>query len=125
MAKSYIEQKMEMMHRLLWTNILRQWVEMALWTIPYIGPFLKLPVIDDIVMWAIETYLEKPLFLILTRWGVFTTVDWQETKIYNEYEKQAEKLVKAQENPTWDPKDRGEFRNAARALIRFNIRIGS
>jgi hypothetical protein len=122
MGTSYVEKKTDLMHQLLWSNFLKIWVETALWTIPVVGPFLKIPFVDAIIMALIENYLEKPLFKIMVRWGVFTSIDWQEDGIYRAYEKQAETLLPLQEKSEWDPADREKFRNAARALIHFNLR---
>ncbi len=124
MAKSYVEKVTDTMHQLLWNNILREFVYISIPTIPVVGQVFLIPVVGkvflDIVMKLIETYLEYPLFLILSRRGVFTSIDWKEDKIYNAYEVEAKKVVLAQDKDAWDPKERKEFRDAARALIRYS-----
>lgn len=122
MAKSYVDQKLDLMHQLLWSNFLKEYVETTLWTIPWAGPLLKIPFVDAVLMAVLENYLEKPLLKIVTRFGIFTSIDWQSAETYDAYEKQAEKLLAAQAAGEWDPTDRKAFRDAARSLIRFNIR---
>lgn len=118
MSKSYIEQKTDLMTRLLWENILQELFESWLVTLPFLG----WPVIRNVVVWFVENYLVEKLFKIATRWGVFTSIDWQNEKVHKEYSKQADKLIAAQNVGEWDPDDRKKFKEAARNLIRFNLR---
>lgn len=129
MAKSYVEKVTDMMHQLVWNNVLREWVYYSLPLIPVVGKVFLFPVFGkfllDIVMKLIETYLEYPLFLILSRWGVFTSIDWKEDKIYNAYEKEAKKLLPLQDKEEWNKADEKAFTDAARALIRLNLKPSS
>ncbi len=131
MPDSYIDQKTDMMHQLLWNNILRQFAATALplafaW-IPIVGPIiaamLATPFFNAIAMFFISKYIEVPLFYLLVRWGVFTSVDWKEDAIYNAYEAQAERLLPLHGKPEkdWTPQDEKDFADAADALIRFHI----
>ncbi len=127
MAKSYVEKVQNTMHELLWNNMLREFVYVSIPTIPVVGQIFLFPVFGkillDILMKLIETYIELPLFLILARWGVFTSIDWQEDKIYKAYEAEAIKLVPLQDKDVWDPEDEKRFTDAARNLIKLNLKL--
>lgn len=118
MAKSYIEKLSETMHRILWENILEEWLTKLMITVPVLG----WPVIKDIVLYLVDTYIVEPLFIALTRWGVFTQIDWKNNEIYAAYRQEAVKLIGAQDQAEWPELDRKAFKDAARKLVRFNIR---
>jgi len=113
-----------MMHQLLWTNLLESGVRAGLTAIPWLGQILTaFPPLMSIILYFISKYIEYPVFLMLTRFGVFTSIDWHEEAIYREYEKQAIKLIPLQEKETWDEADEKAFTDAARSLIRFNLKL--
>jgi hypothetical protein len=119
---SAVENLADTMHQLLWKGMIRNWVEVTMWTIPYVGPFLKIPIIDTIVMTLIEVYLEKPLFVLAARFGLFTSINWGNMAIYRAYEVEAKKLVPLQQKDKWEESDRKVFRDTARDLIRIRLR---
>ncbi len=131
MPDSYIDQKTQLMHQLLWNTILRQYVAIELVAlplgIPVVGPFISMclanPIIQGLVLDLISHYIEIPLFTLLCRWGVFTSVDWKEDSIYNAYEEQANKLLPLQGKPAkdWTPEEDKAFSDAAANLIRLHI----
>lgn len=119
---SAVENLADTMHQLLWKGMLRTWVETSLWLIPVVGPILKVPFFDAIVMAIIENYLEKPLFLLAARLGLFTSINWGEMSIYRAYETEAKKLLPLQGKTEWDPEERKVYRDTARDLIRIRLR---
>lgn len=122
MAKSYVDKVTDTMHQLLWDNILEELVKVSLPALPGVGPFFANPIVNSIVRWAIDEFLFEPLLKLLTRWGVFTSINWQNAEIYAAYEKEAIKLVGLQDKDVWSPEDEKAFTDAARKLIVFNIR---
>ena len=126
MATSYVDKVTERMHELLWQNILEEWLTVQL---PILLPWLAWPIIGPIanklIRDAIDNYLAEPLFTLLSRFGVFTSIDWKEDSIYDAYEVEAKKLVIAQDGDTWSEKDEKDFTDAARKLIRFNLKFSS
>ena len=114
------------MHELLWDNILEEWLTVQL---PLLLPFLAWPLVGPlasrVIRDAIDNYLAAPLFTILSRFGVFTSIDWKEDAIYEAYEKEATALVLAQDGDTWSEEDETNFTNAARKLIKFNLKFAS
>ena len=110
------------MHRLLWVNILSEGVRAALLTIPFAQWFFKLKPVQDLILYLIDEYIVEPVFLLLVRFGVFTSIDWQNEATYRAYEKEAEKLIPLQDKEEWNEADRKKFRDSARSLIRFNLR---
>lgn len=106
------------MHRLLWTNLLKEWASGLIKTVPVLG----WPVINNIFLYLVDTYLVEPLFIALSRFGVFTSIDWQNDEIYNSYKSEAVKLIGTQDKDVWPEIDRKAFRDASRNLIKFHIR---
>ena len=102
------------MSRLLWDNILRGYLASMTKAVPILG----WPVINNVFLYLIENYLIDPLFNELSRYGVFTSIDWKNTEQYAAYRQEAVKLIGAQ-NGEWP--DREKFKNAARNLIRFDV----
>lgn len=132
MTKSYVDQRTDIMHQLLWDNILREFVRVEMvalpLVIPGVGPLLSgilsTPPIQEIVLFLISRYLEVPLFRLLVRWGVFTSVDWKEDAIYNAYEATATRLLPelgGKPDKDWTPEDEKAFEDAAADLIRLHI----
>lgn len=123
MPDSYIDQKTDMMHHLLWNNILKQIVIVELAAVPYLGPFLSWGPVRETILFVVSNYVEIPLFRALVRWGVFTSVDWQEDRIYSAYEIEAEKLLPLHGKPEqeWTKEEEKEFADAAENLIHFHI----
>lgn len=113
---SHVEAISESMKRLLWNSILQELLTVWLRTIPFFG----WPVVKDVVIWFVETQLAEPLFIILSRWGVFTSIDWQNSAIYAEYEKEAKLLITHPDE--WTKEDRRRFKDAARRLIRLTLK---
>lgn len=103
------------MHRLLWDNILQELM------VAVLGSALQIPLVADIATLLIDRFIAEPLFEILTRWGVFISIDWKNEEIYSAYEKQAESIIDLQDKEEWNNEDRKRFKDAARALIQFNI----
>lgn len=122
---SYVEKVANTMKELLWDNILEELVRVSLPALPVVGPFFAIKIVSDLILWALQEYLAEPLFKIMSRFGVFTSIDWQGTAVYNAYEAEAKKLIPLQDKEVWDKKDREVWRNAARKLIRFNLRSGA
>lgn len=114
---SQVERVTDIMHRLLWNNILEVWVSGILRPVPVVG----LPVIRSIVMWLIDKFVVVPLFEILVRYGVFTSIDWGTEEVYNAYEAEAKKIVGMQDAEEWPENERKAFRDAARKLIHFEL----
>jgi hypothetical protein len=129
--KSYVDQKTDLMNQLLWTNFLRQWVSVEvtalLVTIPWAGPFLasvwSLKPVQDLILWLLDKEIVWKLFYIMVRWGVFTSIDWQEDAIYSAYEARATELLKVIADPRgiWTPEQDKAFSDAAFDLIEFHI----
>src|SRR5574343_961145 len=122
MTLSYVEKVAKTMHQLLWQNMLRELVTVSLAQTPVLGVFFSLPPVQFLIMIFIEKYFEKPMFTILSRFGVFTSIDWKNEEQYNEYELQAKKLVPLQDKEEWNEADRKLFKDAARSLIRFHLK---
>lgn len=131
MPDSYIDQKTAIMHQLLWTNFLRQYVAVAipaaLSAIPVAGTFLaalfSTSVVQTIVLTVLGNWL-YPLFRIMVRFGVFTSIDWQEDSFYAEYEKEATRLLPqlgGKLEKDWTPADEKSFADAADNLIRLHV----
>jgi len=120
--KSHIEKKSEMMHSLLWDNILEDFFFVSLASIPIVGKILAFPGVRPLVEHLVEKYITERLFEILTRWAVFTSIDWGNSQVYNAYENEAEKLIDLQDKDEWSKEDEKRFKDAARKLIRFNLR---
>ncbi len=122
-GQSYIEKQTDMMHQLLWKNLLEDGVRAAILGIPFVGPFLTaFPPFMNILLFFISKYVEVPLFLALTRFGVFTSIDWQDQNVYNAYAAEAAKLIPLQDKDTWTSAEEKAFTDAARNLIRFHVR---
>lgn len=132
MPESYIDQKTDMMHQLLWNNILREFVGVALpmlfLPIPWVGPFiagaLSTPIFRTIALTLISHYIEVPLFRLLVKWGVFTSVDWKEDGIYNAYEKEAIRLLPqlgGKPEKDWTADDEKKFADSSANLIEFHV----
>ena len=129
---SYIDQKTDLVNQLLWTNLLRQWVVIEvpifLATIPVVGPFLAMAIgrgpILDFILWLLDKDIIWKFFDILVRWGVFTSIDWQEDAIYNSYATQADALLKviADPNGVFTPAQDKAFSDAADSLIEFHFK---
>lgn len=107
---------------LLWNNILEEFFFVSLASIPIIGKILNFPGVKGIVSYLVEKYVAERLLNILVRWGVFTSIDWGNAAIYRAYEVEAEKLVSLQDKEVWDQEDERKFKDAARKLIRLNLR---
>ncbi len=119
---SYVEKVADTMKLLLWDNILEELVSVTLPTLPLVGPFFAVPIVNKITLYLVQEFIAEPLFLIMSRFGVFTSIDWREDAIYKAYEVQAERLVPLQDKDVWDEKDRKEWRDAARELIVYNLK---
>jgi len=117
-SKSYVGKIAETMHRLLWENIIEEWLSKLMIQVPVLG----WPVIRDVVLFLVDRWLVEPMFLIASRWGVFTSIDWKNNEIYDSYRQEAVKLIGAQDQDVWPEPDRKAFKDAARKLVRFNIR---
>lgn len=110
------------MHSLLWDNILEDFFFVSLASIPIVGKILAFPGVRPLVEHLVEKYITERLFEILTRWAVFTSIDWGNSQVYNAYENEAEKLIDLQDKDEWSKEDEKRFKDAARKLIRFNLR---
>ncbi len=118
MSQSYVEKVSDTMHRLLWDNLIEEWIAGLIKTIPVLG----WPVISNVFLYLVESYLVEPLFTALSRFGVFTSIDWQNDAIYTAYKAEAIKLVGAQDKDEWPEVDRKAFKDAARNLVRFHFK---
>ncbi len=118
MSESYVERISSTMHRLLYINIIEPQLKLFLVGVPILG----WPVIRDIILYAINTYLIEELFLSLTRFGVFTSIDWENDKQYEAYKSQAIRIIGMQDRMEWPKNDREEFKKSARALINFHVK---
>lgn len=118
MNQSRVDKVADTMHRLLWENVLRDWVAKLLVTVPVLG----WPVFNQVFLFLVDNYLVEPLFKELSRWGVFTSIDWKTDEQYQAYKEQALALVAAQGQDDWPGRE--EFKNAARNLIRFHLSAG-
>jgi len=131
MPKSVVDQKTDLMNQLLWTNLLRTWtsveVTALLMAIPWAGPvlaaFWKLGPVQDLVLWLLDKEVVWKLFYVLCRWGIFTTIDWQEDSVYAAYEAKALDLLKTISDPrgVFTPQQDKDFSDAAYALIEFHF----
>lgn len=131
-GQSYIDQKTDLMNQLLWTNLLRQWVmiefPIALAAIPYVGPFLAMAIgrgpILDFVVWLLDKEIVWKFFYLLCRYGVFTSINWQEDVVYASYEKKAAELIGVINDPRgkWTPAQDKAFSDAAFNLIELHFR---
>lgn len=108
----------DVMRKLLWKNVVEAWVRRAIVAIPVLG----WSVFKDVFIFVVETYLVEPLFVELARYGVFTTIDFQNALQYDAYKKEAEKIIVLQDlSSDWKTEEREVFRNAARNLIVFHL----
>lgn len=105
------------MNRLLWENILQQFLDSYLIAQ---SPILGWAPIRNTIDFLVDHYVAEPLFSILVTWGVFTSIDWKTKEVYDSYEKAALTLIHTQ-GDIWDDKDRKAFKDAARELIRFSF----
>jgi hypothetical protein len=120
---SYVENVQNMMNRLLWDNLLEEWIRGVLLTVPVFSWPIIGPIASKLLRDFIEDHLIDPLFNALSRFGVFTSIDWQNQQIYAAYYEEAIKLVPLQEKEVWSPEDERKFTDAARKLIRFNLKL--
>lgn len=112
--------------------MLREWfrvdVPIALAAIPVAGGFLvslwSLGPVQDLVLHLLDAEVVWKFFYILTRWGVFTSVDWQEEKIFDAYSKKAEELLPIIKDPrgVFTPEQDKAFTDAADNLIELHLR---
>lgn len=119
------------MNQLLWTNLLRTWTSVEitalLTAIPVAGPvlasFWNLGPVQDLVLWLLDQEVVWKLFYVLSRWGVFTAIDWQEDSVYAAYEAKAIDLLKTIADPrgVFTPEQDKAFSDAADALIEFHF----
>lgn len=122
MSDSFIEAKAEMMRLLLWNNIAKRFVESYLPTLPGVGFIFALPVVKDLIWYLFETYVLDPLFLEMTRFGVFVSIEWENEAQQRAYEAEAIKLVPLQDKEIWDEEDKKKFDDAALNLIAFHLK---
>lgn len=120
---SYVEKVTDTMKKLLWDNLLEEFVIVELPLIPVIGPVFAIPLVNKLTVYFIQEYIAEPLLKVLTRFGIFTSIDWKEGAMYNEYEARAKKLISLQDKEVWNEEDRKAWRDAARALIHFNLKL--
>jgi len=114
---SRVDKVQETMQRILWDNILEDFLSNLMLAYPVLG----WPVFREIILLLVEKFIVKQLFTVLARWGVFTSIDWQNEVIYEAYKSEAIRLVGAQEKDDWPEHERKAFKDAARKLARFNI----
>lgn len=118
MGESYVERVANTMYSLFWESVIMPKIKALMLTVPVLG----WPVISDVVIYLFEKYVSRPLFLELSRWGVFTSIDWGGDDIYSAYKKEAEKLVQAQGGEVWNETDRKRFSEAAKRLIVLHLK---
>lgn len=132
MPDSYVAQLSDLMDQLLWTNILREYVAVELVALPLaipvvggaISAFLALDPVQAIILKLIESFVAMPLFTLLVRWGVFTSVDWKEDAIYDAYQTQAQALLPTHGTTPpalWTPEQDKAFSDAADNLIELHV----
>jgi len=114
---SKVSDAADIMRKLLWTNLVKAWALKAITVVPFLG----WPIVKDVFFFILEKTLIDDLFMELSRFGVFTSIDWQSNEEYEAYKKEAEKLVPLQSTPEWPLEERKKFREAASALIHFHI----
>lgn len=108
----------DVMRKLIWNGVVEAWVRKMMIAVPVLG----WPVVKDVFLYLVETYLVGPVFEELARFGVFTSIDFRDEHQYQAYRKEAEKIIALQESSAdWKAEERKAFRDAARNLIVFNL----
>ena len=114
---SQVERVTDAMNRILWDNLLRDFLHGLFASVPVLG----WPVISDLILMFFDKFVMMRLFNVLATWGVFTSIDWKNDEIYSAYKAEAIKLVAMQDRPDWPDVERKAFKDAARKLVHFNI----